>query len=423
MMSFSFRRTCFVFFSAMIVAAVPFGCAEKSKATAGGEGGGSGGKGGKGGKGGGGPAPVIVGQVQRKIVPLVIEAIGAVEPIRTTAIRSQVTGILTKIAIQEGQNVKDGDLLFEIDSRPFRNAVLSAEADLQKARIQLETAKTQVARYRSLTTEQMVSKEQFEKISEIARSLEAEVMADEARVATAKLQLEYCSIRAPLIGRTGNMNVHEGDLVRSNANDATGTLVTINQLDPIYVTFGVPQQYLGVLTRYRASGTLGVRVFPPGPDAKPEEGTLTFMDNTVDAATGTLKLKGTFPNKAERLWPAQFVTVTVTLDSPEVLTIASSAIQTSQRGQHVFVVKSDKVAELRPVVVERLHENDAVISKGLLPGETVVIDGQLRVIPGKPVSVKESASTPVIKEGDSTPAGSHGAKGEVGRTKKKSKET
>lgn len=408
MMISTFRRHSFFRLALLLLALVVSGCGEKPPAS-------GGGKGGKAGKGGGGPAPVIVGQARKKIVPLVIEAIGAVEPIRATAVRSQVTGILMKIAIQEGQDVKEGDLLFEIDSRPFRNALQSAEADLQKARVQLETARTQVARYRSLTADQMVSKEQFEKISDTARALEAEVLSDESRLSTAKLQLEYCSIRASLSGRTGNLNVHEGDLVRSNANDATGALMTINQLNPIYVTFGVPQQYLAVLTRYRATGTLQVRVVPPGLDEKPELGTLTFMDNMVDSSTGTLKLKGTFPNDTQRLWPGQFATVTVTLDSPEVLTIASSAIQTSQNGQHVFVVKADKTAELRPVIVARTHESDAVIIKGLTEGETVVVDGQFRVIPGKPVEVKDPGA----------PAGgARGGKGggEGGKGRKKDKE-
>lgn len=417
MMSLLSRRSCLVPFFALGFALVLTGCGEKSATAQTGDAGKSGGKGGKGGRGGTGPAPVIVAQVQKKIVPLVIEAIGAVEPIRTTAIRSQVTGNLMKIAFQEGHDVKEGDLLFEIDPRPFRNALLTAEADLQKAKVQLETARAQVARYKSLTTDQMVSKEQFEKITDAAHSLEAEVMADESKVANAKLQLEYCSMRAPLSGRTGNLNVHEGDLVRANANDATATLVTINQLSPIYVTFGVPQQYLALLTRYRATGTLKVSVFPPGIDEKPEEGTLTFMDNTVDASTGTLKLKGTFPNESHRLWPAQFATVTVTLASPEVLTIASSAVQTSQSGQHVYVVKPDKTAELRPVVVERNYEADAVIAKGLTEGETVVIDGQLRVIPGKPVEIKEGA--PVA---DSSHGGKPGGEGGKGKKKQK-KET
>jgi multidrug efflux system membrane fusion protein len=390
----------------VVLTVLLMGCGDKAPAAARSSGRG----GGKGGRGGGGPAPVLVGTAQKKVVPLVIEAIGAVEPIRTTAVRSQVTGTLVKIAIREGQDVKENDLLFEIDPRPFQNALQSAEADLQKIRVQLETARAQVARYRSLTAEQMVSKEQFEKISDTARSLEAEAIADESRVSTAKLQLEYCSIRAPLTGRTGNINVHEGDLVRTNDN-ASSPLVTINQLNPIYVTFGVPQQYLGAITHYRSIGTLKVSVVPPGIDEKSEEGELTFMDNMVDSSTGTLKLKGTFPNAAQRLWPGQFATVTVTLATPEVLAVASSAIQTSQTGQHVFVVSADKIAELRPVVVERTYENSAVISKGLKEGETVVVDGQLRVLPGKPVEIKEP----------NAPAGSRGGKGGEGKGKKKEK--
>lgn len=387
------------------------GCGEKAATPTAGGGGGKRG-------GGGGPAPVYVGQVQKKNVPLVIEAIGAVEPIRTTAVRSQVTGILVKIAIKEGQTVKEGDLLFEIDPRPFENALRSAEADLQKAKVQLETARAQVARYKSLTTDQMVSKEQFEKIADTARSLESEVQSDESRLATAKLQLEYCSIRAPLAGRTGNISVHEGDLVR--VNEAGGLLVTINQVSPIYVTFGVPQQYFGSLVRYRETGTLKVAVVPPGTDEKPEQGELTFMDNTVDSSTGTLKLKGTFPNPQQRLWPGQFVTVTVTLAAPEVLTVANSAIQTSQSGQHVYVVKADKTAELRPVVVERLYEADAVITKGLVEGETIVVDGQLRVLPGKPVDIKTPGAPTGGKSGGGK--GGEGGKGKK-KDKKENKET
>ena len=350
-----------------------------------------------------------------------IEAIGAVEPIRTTAVRSQVTGTLVKIAITEGQNVTQGDLLFEIDPRPFKNALQSAEADLQKSRLQLETARTQVARYRLLTTDQMVSKEQFEKISDTARALEAEVLSNESRLSTAKLQLEFCSIRAPLTGRTGNMTIHEGDLVR--VNEAGGLLVTINQLNPIYVTFGVPQQYLASLTRYRATGTLHVNVVPPGLDERPEQGELTFMDNTVDASTGTLKLKGTFPNSTQRLWPAQFAKVTVTLDSPEALTVPSSAIQTSQTGQYVYVIKADKTAELRPVVIERFSDNDAVIGKGLTEGETVVVDGQLRVIPGKPVDIKTPGATSGGGRGGKGADGKGAdGKGAEGKNKKKDQE-
>ena len=382
MMIFRSCRPSPALFAALLASFVFAGCGEKS-AESSAKGGGKSGKGKA-----GGAAPVLVAQVQRQKVPLVIDAIGAVEPIRMTAVRSQVTGIVEKIAFKEGHDVKEGDLLFQIDPRPFRGALNAAQADLQKYKVQLETARSQVARYQTLTAEQMVSKEQFQKIQDDARAAEAEVLAAESRVSTAKLQLEFSSIRAPLSGRTGNLNVDEGDLVR--ANDP-GALVTINQVSPIYVTFGVPQQYIAAINRYRAERSLAVRVNPPGPEEKPAFGELSFVDTMVDAATGTIRLKATFTNDEHHLWPGQFANVMVTLADPEVLTVAASAIQTSQTGQHVYVVSSERIAELRPVVVERTYEGLAVVTKGLKEGETVVIDGQLRVIPGRPVEIKSPA--------------------------------
>lgn len=372
--------------AAVIWLAALAGCSEKGAQTAGG----------RGGRGGGGPAPVIVGKVHRKVVPILVDAIGAVEPIRSSAIRSQITGSLQRIQIKEGQDVNQGDLLFEVDPRPFQNALASAQADRDKLRVQLENARMQVVRYRALVADAMVSKEQFQQISDNERALAAQSLSSDAAVANAKLQLEYCSIRAPISGRTGNMYVHEGDLIR--ANDV-GAMVTINQLSPIYVTFGVPQQYLAIITRYRADAMLTVNVIPPGLDTTPEKGELTFMDNTVDPSTGTLKLKATFANATHRLWPGQFATVAVTLDAPEVLVIAASAVQSSQTGQHVFVVKPDNTAELRPITVERTLDADAVITKGLEENEVVVTDGQLRVIPGKPVEIKQAGPS----AGSSTP--------------------
>lgn len=348
---------------------------------------GGGGKAAKGAKGG--AAPVLVAPAERKVVPLALEAIGAVEPIRSTAVRSQVTGTLLRRVIREGQDVRQGELLFEIDPRPFRNALQSAEAELQKVRVQLETARAQVARYRGLTADQMVSKEQFEKINDAARALEAESLSVESRLATARIQLEYCSIRAPLAGRAGQFTLHEGDIVRGN--DTGAPLTTIHQLSPINVTFGVPQQYLGALQRYRAAGQLAVAATPPGADEKPETGELTFLDNAVESATGTLRLKAAFPNAAQRLWPGQFVTVSLTLANPEVIAIPASALQTSQSGQYVYVVKADRTAELRPVTVERTAGTEAVIAKGLAPGELVVTEGQLRVVPGRAVDVRDPA--------------------------------
>jgi len=337
---------------------------------------------------GGGAAPVLVAKAVRKVVPVEIEAIGIVETIRGASVRSQVTGVVQKIAIQEGQDVVAGDLLLEIDSRPFRNALRSAEADNEKIRVQLEYARGQVARYKTLSTDSMVSKEQFQKIQDDARALEAQSMVSDSSVASAKLQLEYSSIRAPISGRSGNINVREGDLVR--ANEAGIALLTINQLSPINVTFGVPQQYLSEINRYRAQGKLAVRVVPPGLNEPPEMGELGFIDNAVDTTTGTIRLKGNFANAQHRLWPGQFGTVSITLANPTALAIPSSAVQTSQTGQHVFVVKGDNTAEKREIVVERSYRGETVISKGLEEGETVVSEGQLRVVPGGPLEIRNA---------------------------------
>lgn len=389
MIPFQLRRRSSAVLTALVLGFVLAGCGERAEGTAKGSAGASG-KGGKSGKSAIAPAPVLIGQVQRQRVPVVIDAIGSVEPIRMTAVRSQVTGTLEKIAFKEGHDVKQGDLLFEIDPRPFQGMLNSALADLQKAKVQFDNARSQVSRYKGLSSGQMISKEQFQKIEDEARSAEAEVLAAESRVSNAKLQLEFSAIRAPLSGRTGNLNIDEGDLTR--ANDP-GALVTINQVSPIYVTFGVPQQYLAAINRHQAEGSLVVRVIPPGINEAPEIGELSFIDNTVDSATGTIRLKATFKNEQHRLWPGQFANVMVTLSNPEVLTVASSAVQTSQTGQHVYVVSADRIAELRPVTVERTFEGLAVITKGLKEGETVVIDGQLRVIPGRAVEIKQPAGS------------------------------
>jgi multidrug efflux system membrane fusion protein len=365
------------------------GCGEKPKAESGGRRG-----------GGGGVPPVLVGKVRRKAVPLTVDAIGAVEPIHTAALRSQVTGMFMKIGFQEGQDVREGDVLFELDARPFRNALNSAEADAERIKAQLANAREQVSRYTALDTGAIVTKEQYQAILVAERVLSAQLAAAESAVANARLQLEYCSIRAPFAGRTGGLGAHEGDLVR--ASDAAVTLVTINQLSPIYVTFGVPQQYLAQLVRYRAAGTIEVVATLPGIEGV-EKGTLTFLDNAVDAATGMLKLKATFPNTAQLLWPGQFANVRVTLATPEALVVPSAAVQNDQKGQHVFVVKEDHTAEMRRITIERGNENDAVLASGLVDGEMVVTEGQLRVVAGKPVDVREPAATTAAADGAAKP--------------------
>ncbi len=360
------------------------GCAEKAKL---------------GGRTLAGVAPVLVTHVQKKPMPLTIDAVGAVEPIHTTSVRAQVTGTLLKLGFAEGQDVVEGAVLFEIDPRPFRNALGSAEADQQRIRVQLENARVQLARYATLINSAMISKEQYQNVEATERVLTAQLVVADNAVANARLQLEYCSIRAPIGGRTGNLGVHVGDLIR--ANDATTSLITINQVSPIYVTFGLPQRDLPSLTHYSELGTVTVTAAPTGAPEISETGELTFIDNAVDTASGALKLKATFPNTARHLWPGQFVATRVTLANPEVLVLPTAAVQPDQKGHHVFVVKADKTAELRAVVIERSDENEAVIARGVTEGETVITDGQIRVVPGKPVDVKEPvtvASAPGAKK-------------------------
>lgn len=351
------------------------------------------------------PAPVVVGQVERKAVPIMLDAIGTVEPSRTASVRSQVTGTLLKIDFREGQEVKEGDLLFEIDPRPFQNALSSAQADLARYQVQLETARAQAARYRTLNASAAISQDQFQSVADAERAAAAQVLASEAAVATAKLQLDYCSIRAPIAGVAGEFGAHEGDLISATSSAA---LVVVNQISPTYVTFGVPQQYLADLVHYRAAGTVAVAATPPGSDTTPEKGELIFLDNAVDTSTGTIRLKATFPNTSRRLWPGQFVITRITLASPEAIVVSSSAIQNSQSGQHVFVVKQPgNIAELRAITVERRAGADTVISKGLAVGETVVVDGQLRVVNGRPVEIKPARGTaapPAAPESTAAPA-------------------
>jgi multidrug efflux system membrane fusion protein len=343
--------------------------------------------------------PVLVGRVQRKVAPVVLETIGAAEPIRTAAVRSQITGTLMKVHFQEGQTVRLDDLLFEIDARPFQNTLDAAGADLQKVRVQLENARQQLVRYQALNLNASVSKEQYQTVESTERVLAAELAASESAVANARLQVEYCAIRAPLPGRTGELGAHEGDLVR--AGDTAVSLVTIHQLNPINVTFSVPQQYLPALERARAKGPVAVAALPPGNDDAPEPGELSFIDNAVDASTGTLRLKATFPNATQRLWPGQSATVRVTLAEPEALVVPSAAVQNDQKGQHVFVIKANRIAEYRPVTVDRTSDSYSVITQGLIEGEAIVVDGQLRVVPGREVEIKQPAAGP---------AGSPGAK-------------
>jgi membrane fusion protein, multidrug efflux system len=334
------------------------------------------------------PVPVTAGTVIQKTVPLQLSAIGNVEAYSTVSVKSQVGGGLTRVHFREGQDVSKGDLLFTIDPRPFEAALKQAEANLAKDNAQLENARKEVRRYAELVKKGYVAQEQFDQITTNAAALEATVNAGQAMVENARLQLKYCYIYSPITGRTGNLIANEGNLIKANADTP---MVVINQVQPIYVTFSVPEQNLSEIKKYMSEGKLRVEAIAAKEDEKPEQGLLTFIDNAVDLTTGTIKLKGTFANKGKKLWPGQFVNAVLTLTSqPNAIVVPSQAIQTGQKGQYVFVIKNDLTVEDQPVIAGRTRNNETIIEKGLQAGETVVTDGQLRLVPGAKVDVKKS---------------------------------
>lgn len=333
--------------------------------------------------------PVTIADVVEKTVPLEVRAIGNVEAYSTVSVKALIAGELTQVHFAEGQDIRKGDLLFTIDRRPFEVALQQAEANLAKNEAQSKNARAQAERYARLFKEGIVSKEQYDQISTGADAFDAGVLADKAAIEKTKVDLSYCTIRSPLDGRTGSLIVHQGNVVK--ANDIA--MVVINQIDPIYVNFSVPEQSMEEIKRYRSGGGLKVLARPQGAD-RGEEGILSFIDNTVDSSTGTIKLKGTFSNREKHLWPGQFVNVSLTLAvQPHVVVIPSQAIQTGQSGTLVYVVKPDLSWESRPVVVGRNIDGESIIERGLQVGEKVVTDGQLRLVPGSKVEVKNAPAT------------------------------
>jgi len=331
-------------------------------------------------------APVTTATATLAAVPLQVRAIGNVEAYSTVSVKAQVAARVEKAYFTEGQDVGKGDLLFTLDRRPFDTALQQAEANLAKDQAQLENAKAEADRYTKLFQEGIVSKEQYDSMRTNADALAASVRADKAAIEKAKIDLSYCTIQAPIDGRAGALLVHPGNLVKDN--DAV--LVVVNQIHPIYVTFSVPEQHLADIKRYRAQGPLKVEAVIPTQEQNPAQGVLTFIDNAVDSTTGTIKLKGTFENPDNRLWPGQFVNVALTLTTQSnAVVVPSQAVQTGQVGQYVFVVKQDMTAEYRPVVAGNNIAGETLIQKGIQAGETVVTDGQLRVVPGMKVAIKK----------------------------------
>jgi multidrug efflux system membrane fusion protein len=331
--------------------------------------------------------PVLAGTVGQKAVPVQLLAIGKVEAYATVSIKIRVTGELTQVHFREGQEVKKGDLLFTIDPRPYQAALDEAQARLERDTALLAKAEKDAERYSQLVKGDYVSADRYEQARSSADALRATVAADKAQVDSARLQLGYCYIRSPLTGRTGSLLIKQGSMIK--ANEDTG-MMDIAQIQPIYVSFSVPEQNLPNVKEYMTQRPLKVEATLPGVPESLEVGTLTFIDNQVNRQTGTILLKGTFANKEKHLWPGQFVNVVLTLTTrPRATVVPAQAIQVGQQGQFVYVIKPDLTVEPRPVVISTTLDGEAVVEKGLTPGERVVTDGQLRLMPGAKVEIKD----------------------------------
>jgi len=338
--------------------------------------------------GGAAPAgiPVTVAVVALKTIPLELRVIGNVESYSSVSLKSQVSARVVSVNFKEGQDVRKGDLLFTLDKRPLEAEQQQNQAALERDIARSQNAAAQAKRYAELLKEGVVSKQNFDDLSSSAQASEATVRADQAAIESTKLKIAYTSILSPIDGRTGSILVYPGNLAKEND---VPVLVVINQIQPIYVNFAVSEQFLTEIKKYMAQRTLAVEAAVPQQEDVREQGMLTFVDNTVDRVTGTIHLKATFQNKQRRLWPGQFVNVTLKLAQELNRTVVpAQAVQTGQGGQYVYVVKADKTVEARLVTVTRTIADQAVIDKGLTVGETVVTDGQLRLVPGAKVEIK-----------------------------------
>lgn len=365
-------------------------------------------------KGPAGPpiVPVSVAKATQESVPTELRVVGTVEASAIVQIKSQVSGQLLRVSFTEGQNVAKGDLLFEIDPRPYEEALRQAEANVARDRAQISQLEATLARdaaqakynqsdaerYAELAKAGVVSRSQSDQAktsADVAResaratqagieSAKAALDSDLSSVGTAKLNLAYCRIVSPLSGRTGNLLVHSGNLVK--ANDIP--LVVIHQVSPIFVNFNVPEQHLAAVRRLSANHKLAVSVFAQDDPKRAATGTLSVIDNTVDTATGTIHLKATFDNRDGVLWPGQFVTSVLTLDTIQGATVVpAEAVQAGQQGQFIYVVGADNKVAIRLITAGRAFGKKMVIEKGIAPGDTVVTDGQLRLFPGAQVQL------------------------------------
>ncbi len=362
-------------------------------------------------KGGGvgGPVPVTVATAVRLDVPVTLKAIGSVEASNTVKVRARVGGELMRVAFTEGQDVGSGDLLFILDARPYESALQSAQADSARSAAQAVSAEAREQRYAELIGKDFVTKQDFDEAKANASALRATLQANAAAVRNARLNLNYCTIRASISGRTGTLFARQGNLV--GANDPN-PLVVIQQLVPAQVSFAIPEQRLPEIRRYAGEGTLRVQVTANGDDTGVREGVLTFIDNTVDRNTGTILLKATFPNEDQALWPGQFVDVALVLTTmKDAVVVPTQAVQRGQRGDFVYVVNPDQTVGMQPVIVALALESQVVVSQGVQPDDRVVTDGQLRLFPGAKVDIRTGVGGGSAAGASGAPAGGPGPGG------------
>ena len=346
------------------------------------------------------PVPVQIANAVKQALPVTQKAIGTVQAQRGVAVKSQVDGIIQSINFNEGDEVKVGDLLVSLDRRPYENSLQMAKADLANAQAQADRAATDAERYERLDQASVVSKEQYAQLRTLAETTKAQVDAKVAAVANAQLQLGYTEIRAPIDGRTGQLNLHEGALVK--ANDAAFSLVTINQLAPISVAFSVPERTLDAVRSALAAGSVAAHVTGRDNAAMQADGVVDFVDNTVDPTTGMITLKARFANTDHALWPGRFVNVELHLSTEaDQIVVPTPAVQAGQKGKQIYVVKPDHTVDLRQVTVGRITGDFTSIAAGIEAGETVVTDGQLRLVPGARVearSLEDAAKAPAAQK-------------------------
>jgi multidrug efflux system membrane fusion protein len=349
---------------------------------------------------------VIVASVDLRDIPVQISAIGNVEAYQTVQIRSQVNGQIQKIFFKEGEDVRQGQPLFQLDKRPFQADLEKAIGQMKHDQAQAENSRMQAERYSGLEKEGIVSHEQADQLRAQAKADGSAVEADKAAVDAARVQLQYTDIVAPIEARTGVLMINLGNLVK--AND-TPYLLQLNQVTPIYVTFSVPEANLDRVRPHFSSGQLQVLAYPKGEPDRPAEGRLTFIDNGVDTTTGMFKLKGTFQNKDRRLWPGEFVDVRLVLSMQKnAVVVPTKAIQNGQQGEYVYVVRSDSTAESRPVKTAGVYQNWTLIADGLKTGEQVIVSGQLRVAPNAKVTVQSTLPLPGTQTGTKVAGGPAG---------------